>query len=63
MLSQNRRGMPPAGSLRVSACHGQASLCSSYTLGGAEGQSPFAEGLGVSPNSPFSFPQEWRPGG
>jgi hypothetical protein len=29
--------------------------------GCAEGQSPFAEGLGVPPNFPFS-PQEWGPG-
>jgi hypothetical protein len=27
--------------------------------GCAEGQSPFAEGLGVSPNSLFLFPHEW----
>jgi len=30
--------------------------------GCAEGRSPFAEGLGASPNSLFS-PQEWGPGG
>jgi hypothetical protein len=44
--------MLPAGNLRVSAYHGQASLCSRATQWGcAEGQSPFAEGLGVSPDS------------
>jgi len=31
--------------------------------GCAEGQSPFAEGLGVSPSSPFFLPQEWGLGG
>jgi hypothetical protein len=35
--------MLPAGSLRVSAC--------------PEGRSPFAEGLGVSPNSFFYTPK------
>jgi hypothetical protein len=34
----------------VSAYHGQASPCMCHPSGRAEGQSPFAEGLGVPPN-------------
>ena len=42
----------------MSAYHGQALLCLCHRSGCAEGQSPFAEGLGVPPNFLIS-PQEW----
>ena len=44
--------MLPAGSLRVSAYHvGKLRFARATHRGCAEGRSPFAEGLGVSPNS------------
>jgi hypothetical protein len=50
-----KRG-PPRGRFWIPACAG---MTLAPRHGRAEGQSPFAEGLGVSPNPLFLFPHEW----
>ena len=61
-LDSRVQGQVPAWGLGVSAYHGQVRFARATHRGCAEGQSPFAECLGVSPTF-LIFPQDWGAGG
>ena len=61
-MTEESAGEFPAGVLRACRSGASRSALTQRPEESAEGRSPFAEGLGVSPNSSI-FPQEWGPGG